>query len=128
MIAFLSLGSTTKAASAEAVVPPRDKHARLSAVLLSAVTYEESVEAEVKERLVTDLAVVAHHEYVCEFFRTVILTAVAMLTFIWIGGPMRQTWIDICQRANTDPKELIEKHIDKLFKLVLESAAVDAKV
>lgn len=41
---------------------------------------------------------------------------------------MRQTWIDICQKANTDPRELIEKHVDKLLKLILESTTVDAKV
>jgi hypothetical protein len=45
-----------------------------------------------------------------------------------VAGPMRQTWIDICQKANIDPKALIEKHVDKLLKLVLESTTVEARV
>lgn len=45
-----------------------------------------------------------------------------------VAGPLRQTWIDICQKANIDPKALIEKHVDKLLKLVLESTTVEAKV
>jgi len=42
------------------------------------------------------------------------------------AGPTRQTWIDICQKAAIDPKELIEKHIDKLLQLVLHSTTMDA--
>ena len=44
------------------------------------------------------------------------------------AGPTRQTWIDICQKAAINPKELIEKHIDKLLQLVLHSTTMDAKV
>jgi hypothetical protein len=52
--------------SGDVAVTPK-KHGRLAAVLLSAVAYNEDAELEVKERLVTDLAVVAHHMVVCEF-------------------------------------------------------------
>jgi len=44
------------------------------------------------------------------------------------AGPTRQTWIDMCHKAAIDPKELIEKHIDKLLRLVLHSTTMDAKV
>lgn len=47
---------------------------------------------------------------------------------LWVAGPLRQTWIDICQKANIDPKGLIEKHVDKSLKLVLESTTVEGKV
>lgn len=67
VVAFLSLGSTAKVAPSDETASTRDKHARLAVVLLSAVPYEESVQADVKERLVTDLIVVAHHELACEF-------------------------------------------------------------
>ncbi|KXN82440.1 Translational activator gcn1 [Leucoagaricus sp. SymC.cos] len=107
VVAFLSLGSILKTSSSERAAP-RGKHMRLASILLSAVSYEQDAEVEVKERLVTELAVVAHHEHV--------------------SGPMRQTWIDVCQKANTDPKELIEKHVDKLLKLVLESTTVDVEL
>ncbi|KAF5354845.1 hypothetical protein D9756_005584 [Leucocoprinus leucothites] len=101
-----SLGSYVSRAADDAA-DVRSKHARLASFLLSAVAYDESVSAELKERLVADLAVVAHHELV--------------------SGPLRQTWIDICQKAKVDPKELIEKHVDQLLRVVLESATVDAK-
>jgi len=45
-----------------------------------------------------------------------------------LAGPTRQTWIDICQKAAIDPKELIEKHIDKLLQLALQSATGSVKV
>jgi len=45
-----------------------------------------------------------------------------------LAGQTRQTWIDICHKAAIDPKELIEKHIDKLLQLVLHSTTMDAKV
>lgn len=44
------------------------------------------------------------------------------------GGNSRQTWIDLCQKARADPRDLINGNLDKLFKLVLEASTVDAKV
>jgi hypothetical protein len=51
-----------------------------------------------------------------------------MLSVTSSAGPMGQTWIDICQKAKTDPRELVEKYVDKLLKLVLQSTTVNAKV
>lgn len=47
---------------------------------------------------------------------------------LFVGGTSRQTWIDLCQKAHTDPHELTNKHLDKLLKLILGASAVDAKV
>jgi hypothetical protein len=44
------------------------------------------------------------------------------------GGTSRQTWIDLCQKARTDPCDLTNKHLDKLFKLILGTSTVDPKV
>ena len=44
----------------------RIQHTRLASFLLSAVAYPKDLETELKERLVTNLVVVAHHERVCE--------------------------------------------------------------
>lgn len=125
--AFLSRGPLVAKAPSGEEAPAWNKHARLASVLLSSVAYEEGVEAEVRENLVTELVIVAHHELVCAYCLHFLVFEVLISEF-GAAGPMRQTWIDVCQKANTDPKELIEKHIDKLLKLVLESTTVDAKV
>lgn len=44
------------------------------------------------------------------------------------GGPYRQTWIDICQRARVDPHELVTKRLDKLTDLVLDATLTQGKV
>lgn len=47
---------------------------------------------------------------------------------IFAGGPDRQTWIDLCQKASLDPYGLINKYFDKLFDLVLDAACSESKV
>ena len=44
------------------------------------------------------------------------------------GGPDRQTWIDICQRARVDPHELVTNRLDKLIDLVLDASLTQGKV
>jgi len=53
--------------SADQSTDARIKHARLASFLLSAVAYRKDLEMELKEILVTNLAIVAHHERVCGF-------------------------------------------------------------
>ena len=48
--------------------------------------------------------------------------------FISTGGTSRQTWIDLCQKAQTDPHDLTNRHLDKLFSLILGASTVDSKV
>lgn len=44
------------------------------------------------------------------------------------GGSDRHTWIDLCQKAEVDPREVIEKHLDRLIALVLEASLAKTKV
>ncbi|KAF8230285.1 hypothetical protein L208DRAFT_1476624 [Tricholoma matsutake] len=37
-------------------------------------------------------------------------------------------WIDLCQKAWTDPHDLMNKHLDNLFMLILGASSVDPKV
>jgi hypothetical protein len=48
--------------------------------------------------------------------------------YIPLGGTSRQTWIDLCQKTGADPRELTERHIDRLITLVLEASTIDAIV
>lgn len=44
------------------------------------------------------------------------------------GGASGQTWIDLCQKSRTDPRELVEKHLDRVLKVILEASTVNSKV
>lgn len=39
-----------------------------------------------------------------------------------------QTWIELCQKAQTDPHDLVTKNVDKLFDIILKASALDPKV
>lgn len=65
--AFLSRTASITKVAPGGEAPVWNKHARLASILLSSVAYEENVDIEVKEKLVTELAIVAHHELVCEY-------------------------------------------------------------
>jgi len=62
MIASLT-SSITK--SVDQSADARIKHARLASFLLSAVAYRKDLEMELKEILVTNLVIIAHHERIC---------------------------------------------------------------
>ncbi|KAF9266994.1 ARM repeat-containing protein [Marasmius fiardii PR-910] len=81
-------------------------NARLSSFLLSAVPSNPEIDVETRENVVVETLVVAHHQIVC--------------------GRSRQTWIDICQKASCDPRDLVERKLDKLMELILESSSPDA--
>lgn len=44
------------------------------------------------------------------------------------GGALRQTWIDLCQKASVDPRELTNKRLDDVLKLVLAASTMDASL
>lgn len=51
--------------------------------------------------------------------------------FIQINAPgssSRQTWIELCQKARMDPRDIVDQNLDKLFKICLAASASDAKV
>ncbi|KAF9047662.1 armadillo-type protein [Panaeolus papilionaceus] len=79
-----------------------NKHARLSAILLSSATFEQGVEQSVKEHAIIQLILIAHHDLVC--------------------GSARQTWIDLCQKASLDPYQVISSNLQKLLDLIYEAS------
>ncbi|KAH6885450.1 translational activator GCN1, partial [Coprinopsis sp. MPI-PUGE-AT-0042] len=72
-----------------------NKHSRLSALLLSAATFEDSVSAEEKGSSVAESVV---------------------LRTIPCCGPSRQTWIDVCMKAGVDPLECTNDHLSGCWK------------
>ncbi|PBK90411.1 ARM repeat-containing protein [Armillaria gallica] len=105
LVAFTARGlpSTTKG---DDVPVPWNKHSRLSALLLSSAAFPADCDAAVKEREVVEALIVAHHELIC--------------------APARQTWIDVCQKAGTDPHDLVSRHIDRLVDSVSTNALSEA--
>ncbi|GLB43526.1 putative ARM repeat-containing protein [Lyophyllum shimeji] len=108
---FLSRGipspKSAVAASSDDGAVPWNKQSRLSALLLSAVSLAAETDLAVRQDMVAELIILGHHHLIC--------------------GTSRQTWIDLCQRAQTDPRELTIRHLDKLLKLVLGASTVDSK-
>lgn len=106
---FLSRGppASKAASSTDEQAKPWNRHARLSALLLSAVSFDSNLDLEIREDIIVELIIIGHHHLVC--------------------GTSRQTWIDLCQKARTDPHDLTNKHLDNLFKLILGASSVDPK-
>jgi len=67
---------------------------------------------------VVETIVLAHHSLLCSCF----MFNLHVNSSCFAGGPDRQTWIDLCQKASLDPYGLINKYFDKLFDLVLDAA------
>ncbi|KIL54351.1 hypothetical protein M378DRAFT_174298 [Amanita muscaria Koide BX008] len=44
-----------------------------------------------------------------------------------LGGNFRQAWIDLCQKAGVDPRELLNKRLDTLLELILAASTMDSK-
>ncbi|KAG5638049.1 hypothetical protein H0H81_002083 [Sphagnurus paluster] len=82
-----------------------NKHAQIATLLLNAVNFSEDVQLEVRENIIVQLVILGHHHLVC--------------------ANSRQTWIDLCQKARTDPYELTNKNLDKLLRLILEASVTD---
>ncbi|KAF7356649.1 TOG domain-containing protein [Mycena venus] len=41
--------------------------------------------------------------------------------------PSRQTWIDVCQKAEKDPREVVVRRLDRITDLILTAAREDSK-
>jgi len=128
--AFLSRGppASKAAASTDEQHKPWNKHARLSAILLSAVSFEADLDLTTREDMIVELVILGHHHLVCMFLSIFYVTYANSYFFACAGGTSRQTWIDLCQKARTDPHDLTNRHLDKLFKLILGASTVDSKV
>ncbi|KAF9012742.1 armadillo-type protein [Cyathus striatus] len=105
---FLARGPPTpKVSSPEDQPQPWNKHSRLAALLLSAVNFEEGVDQATREDLAVNLVIIGHHQL--------------------IFNQSRLTWIEVCQKAGVDPHDLVTKHLDKLFQLILGASTVESK-
>ncbi|RDB20660.1 eIF-2-alpha kinase activator gcn1 [Hypsizygus marmoreus] len=107
MNTFLSRAIPAPKSGASEESTTRNQHLRFSTLLLSAVSFTEELNLEVREELVSELIILGHHPLIC--------------------GNSRQTWIDLCQKARTDPRELTNTHLNRLLKLILAASAVDPK-
>jgi len=103
--------------------------ARLSAFLFSVAAIGEDVDRSIRENLMTELIVLGHHPAICR--PPVYHPTTAQLIF-WRGSPSggssRQTWIELCQKAGTDPHNLVNKNINKLFEIILAASVADPTV
>ncbi|KAJ7252741.1 armadillo-type protein [Mycena haematopus] len=56
------------------------------------------------------------------------LTEVVVLAHHRLANPPgRQTWIDICQKAEKDPRWIVERRLDRIVELILTAASEDIK-
>ncbi|KAF8883249.1 armadillo-type protein [Infundibulicybe gibba] len=83
----------------------RSKHSQLSNILFSITPFDDGIDQDTREVLVAELVILGHHPAVC--------------------AGSRQTWIDICQKAKVDPRDLAERNADKLLKLILDASVMD---
>ncbi|KAK1228592.1 translational activator of GCN4 [Marasmius sp. AFHP31] len=100
-IAALFARSTTSNDTAEST-----HSARVSSFLLSVVPSSQEIDVETREEIVVKGLVLAHHRLV--------------------SGSSRQTWIDVCQKAACDPRELVMRNLDDLFQLILDNSVPNA--
>jgi len=66
---FISRGppASKAASSAEDLAKPWNDHARLSALLLSSVSFDVDLDLTIREDLIVELIVIGHHDLVCMF-------------------------------------------------------------
>jgi hypothetical protein len=64
---FLTRGppASKLAASIDEPAKPWNRHARLSALLLSTVSYDADLDLGTREDLIADLIIIGHHDLVC---------------------------------------------------------------
>ncbi|TFK45118.1 armadillo-type protein [Crucibulum laeve] len=106
---FIARGPPASKASGspDEQVIPWNKHSRLSIVLFALVSFATEADIALREDLVAQLIILGHHPLIC--------------------GNSRTTWIDLCQKAGTDPRQLTNGHLDKLFKLILAASIMNSK-
>jgi hypothetical protein len=89
---------------------------RLAAFLAAGVGSSEETVAEV--------VVLAHHRLTSTYHSILVLFQSERS----LDPPGRQTWIDVCQKAEKDPREIIVRRLDRILELILNAAGEDAKV
>lgn len=102
-----------------------NKHGRLAGLLLSSVVFVDDLELAIREDLVAEYIVLAHHPLLCAcrcIWRPSIADEVSS------GTPSKQVWIDMCLRAKTDVHDLVDRKLEKIFKLIVDASNGDDKV
>ncbi|KAI0628364.1 ARM repeat-containing protein [Trametes polyzona] len=99
----------TKAANAngEESETRTSKEGRLPALILACGAFGEDCPQDVKEGLLMDFVLIAHHP--------------------GFSGNLRPVWIELCQKARVDPHELVSAHVDALLEKVLRAIDVNSK-
>lgn len=90
-------------------------------ILLASSSFDDSVSASAREDLVAELLIIAHHPDVGKNFPSSPKLLVILNTFP-PAPRSRQCWIEICQKAQVDPRRLVIKKLDRLLGLVLENS------
>ncbi|KAH9856756.1 ARM repeat-containing protein [Lenzites betulinus] len=80
---------------------------RLPALILACAAFGEDCPRDVKERLLLDFVLIAHHP--------------------GFSGNLRPVWIELCQKARIDPLELVSAHADILLENVLQAIEKHSK-
>ncbi|RDX47550.1 ARM repeat-containing protein [Lentinus brumalis] len=83
------------------------KEARIPAFLLACAAFGEDCPQDIKERLLWDWVVVAHHP--------------------GHSGNIRPVWIELCQKAKVDPHALVSAHADAVLEKVFSAIDVQVK-
>lgn len=127
MVAHLSreIKPSTSKAQADEVELPFDYQSRLSAILSAGAFFGTSTATEVRKALLVNLVVLAHHRQICERIDLIIRSYILIRR---IGGDSRQLWIELCQKADVDPRDLINSNVEGLLKNVLEATNTEEKV
>jgi hypothetical protein len=99
-----------------------NRQSRLSAFLYTCAAFDEGTDVSVKQRLLADLLIIAHHEDICKL--PPLYHVIGSLINHPVGGNARYTWIELVQKASLDPHVLAVAQVDRLLKLVLEASNV----
>ncbi|KAI9068620.1 ARM repeat-containing protein [Trametes sanguinea] len=102
-----SSASKATAVNGEETETRSSKEGRLPAVILACGAFSEECPPDIKERLLMEFVLVAHHP--------------------GFSGNLRPVWIELCQKARVDPQELVTAHADTLLANVLRAIDVEGK-
>ncbi|KAI0316101.1 ARM repeat-containing protein [Amylostereum chailletii] len=101
-LAAYALRSNLSKASVEGENPIRNKQSRVLAFLSTAAAFREDIEPSVREDLLSNLVVLAHHPVIC--------------------GNSRQGWIDLCQKAHMNPRTVVENRLPELMSSITDAS------
>ncbi|KAI0800349.1 ARM repeat-containing protein [Fomes fomentarius] len=105
--AFLSREKPKPSATGDEQESTSTKEGRLPAFILACAAFGDDCPQDIKERLLWDWTIVAHHP--------------------GPNGNARQVWIELCQKAKVDPHELVTAHADAILQKVFNSIDSNSK-